>query len=75
MWFIYGAWKRREILTQIKWKSRNEGDFFRDRIRLEENININLREIGFEGVNLIYLIKDSFLCLKLVNAITNFSGS
>ena len=44
----------------------------RDSIRLEGNMDINLREIGFEGVN---LIKGRFLWLKFVNEIKNFDLS
>ena len=46
-----------------------------ENIRLEDNMNINLRGTGFEGVNLIYMIKDRFLCLKFVNAIKYLSRS
>ena len=35
----------------------------------------NLRGTDFEGVNLIYVIKDGFLCLKCVNAIKTFGWS
>jgi len=60
---------------KILWIIRNGGDYLRDRIRLQDNMNINLRGIDFEVVNFIYVIKDRFLCLGFVNAMTNFGRS
>ena len=53
------------MLKKFQWKIRKGGEYLRDRIRSEENMNIHLREIGFDGVNLTYVFKDRFLCLNL----------
>ena len=44
----------------------------RPRRRWEDNIKIDIREVGLEDVELIYVIKDRDKWLAVVNEVINF---
>jgi hypothetical protein len=55
MWF---AWGRERCLQGFGWEARGQEPLGRPRRRWEDNIKMNLREIGIDGVNWIRLAED-----------------
>jgi hypothetical protein len=71
-WSMWNAWERREKYTGFWW-GRPEGrrPLRRPRHRWEDGIKMDLREIGLEGVEWMYLVQDRDQWQALVNMVMN----
>jgi hypothetical protein len=63
---------RREMHIGSRWESQKERPLGRPRRRLVDNIKIDLREIGWDGMDWIGLVQDSDQWRAFVNTVTNF---
>ena len=67
-----GAWGREEVQTGFWWgKPDGKGLLGRPRLRLENNIKMDLQEVGWEGMDWIGLAKDRDRWRALVNVVMN----
>jgi len=69
---MYGIWGRAELYTGFWWGNQREGDHLGDPAnRWEDNIEMDLQEVGCWGVNWIKLTHDRDRWRALVNAVLN----
>ena len=54
------------------WGSQRERDHLEDPDRLEDNIQMDLQEVGCGGMDWIELAQDRDKCQALMNAVMNF---
>jgi hypothetical protein len=62
----------RNAYTTLFGKPEGERSLGRPKRRWKNNIRMDHGEVGFEGVNWIYLAQDKDSWLVLVNTLTNF---
>jgi hypothetical protein len=69
---MWHAWEREEMCTGFWWESPKEKiPVGRPRSRWEDGIKMDLRKIGWRGVEWIYLAQDTDCWQALVNAVMN----
>ena len=66
------VWERGEAYTRFWWGKLRENPLGRPRHRWEDNIKMNLQEVGCGGKEWIELAQDRDRWLELVNAVMNF---
>jgi len=64
--------ERRGVYSVLVWKPEEKRTFGRPRRRWEDNIKMDLQEVGCGGMGLIGLTQDRDKWLALVNAAMNF---
>jgi hypothetical protein len=52
-------WKRRSLYRVLVWKSEGKRPFEGTRLRWEDNIKMDLQELGFGGTDWMELVQDS----------------
>ena len=55
----------------LVWNSEGKRPHGRPRLRWEDNIKIELQEVGCGGMDWIELVQDMDMCRALVNAVMN----
>jgi hypothetical protein len=69
---MWHAWERREKCTRFWWESPKERDHLEDQgVEWEDGIRMDLREIGFRGVDWIRLAQDRYRWRAVVSAVMN----
>jgi hypothetical protein len=69
---MWHTWERKEKCTRFWWESQKERDHSEDKgVGWEDGIRMNLKEIGWEGVDWIILAQDRDLWRAVVNAVMN----
>ena len=63
--------ERRGVYRVLVWKPELKGPLWRPRRRWEDNIKMDLQEVGCGGKNWIELAQDSDRWRALVNAVMN----
>jgi hypothetical protein len=63
--------EERGVYSVLVWRPERKKPLGRPRHRWEDNIKINLREIGIDGPNWIRLDQDRVRLLAFVNMVTN----
>jgi hypothetical protein len=63
--------KGRGVYRVLVWKPERKRPLGRPRRRWEDNIKMDLREIGIDGVNWIQLAEDRVQCGACVNTVMN----
>jgi len=71
MWKVTHMVEKRNTYRTFIGKPEGKRQCVRPRCRCEDNIRIDLQEIGWESVNWIHLTQDSVQWWALVNMITN----
>jgi alpha-glucosidase (family GH31 glycosyl hydrolase) len=66
---MWHAWERGETCTGFWWESQKEKDHLKD--QGVDGIKMDLREIGWGGVELIHLAQDRDRWRAVVNAVMN----
>jgi hypothetical protein len=69
MWHAWGRGKR--CLQGFGWEARRQEPLGRPRRRWEDNIKMDLREIGIDGANWIRLAQDRDQWWAFVNTVMN----
>ena len=70
--YIARMGKRRGVYRVLVWKPEGKRSLGRSRRKCENNIKINLQEVGYEDMEWIDLAKDRDRWRALVNAVMNF---
>ena len=65
-----GDWKG--VCRVLVWKPEGNRTLGRPRCRCEDNIKMDLQEVGYEGMDWIDVTQDMDRCRALVNAVMNF---
>jgi len=65
------VWGRVEVYTGRWWRDRGEKPLWRPRRRWEDNIKMDLQEVGCDGMDWIDLAQDRDGWRALVNAVMN----
>ena len=67
--YIKPVGERRGVYKLLVWKPDGKKQLGRSSHRIEDNIKMNLQEVGFVDVDLIELAKDRDILRKLLNVI------
>jgi hypothetical protein len=70
-WYETRMWDRRNAYTILVGKPEGKGPVRRPRRKWEDNIKMDLREIGWDGMDWIYLAQDRDQWRALVNTVMN----
>jgi hypothetical protein len=70
MWHAWGG-ERRGVCRFLVGRPKGKRSLGRPRRRWEDNIKMDLREIGFDGVNWIQLAQDRVQWRAFVNTVMN----
>ena len=68
-------WDWKGVCRVLVWKPEGNRTLGRPRCRWEDNIKMDLQEVGCEGMDWIDLAQDMDRCRVLVNAVMKFRGS
>jgi hypothetical protein len=68
---VAGMWEMKYAYKILVGKSEGNRPFRRPRRRWENNVKMDLREIGLEGIDWIYLAQDKDRWRALVNTVMN----
>jgi len=69
MWHVWGT---EEVHTGFRWGNPTEGDHAEDLgVRWEDNIKMDLQEMGWAGMDVIHLAHNRGRWLGLVNPVMN----
>jgi len=67
-------WEWERCMQDFGWEARREEPLGRTRRRWEDNINMDIREIGIDGANWIQLAQDRVQWRAFVNTVMNLRG-
>jgi hypothetical protein len=68
---MWHAWEGRENCTRFWWEAKGKRPLGRPRRRWEDEIRMDVRDIGFGGVNWIRLAQDRDRWQPVVSAVMN----
>jgi hypothetical protein len=68
----YGWGERRGVYRALMGQPEGRRPLERPRLRWEDNIKMDFREVGWEGIDWINLAQDRHRCRALVNKVMNF---
>jgi hypothetical protein len=68
---MWHAWRREEVYRVLVGRPEGKRPLGRARRRWEDNINLDIREIGIDGANWIRLAEDRVQWRALVSTVMN----